>query len=120
LGYARPARQLHAVGAVVIELDIELLHYRFELMAQQLDEFPNTMATELTAWQLIDMHRKRPETTLRDNVAETSIQPPDRQKIRRRSLRRRFRKSSRPILCDVLRKKLIDRMGTLLESLSWQ
>jgi hypothetical protein len=95
------------------------------------------MATELTTWQVVDMNRKYPATTLQEKVAETSIFPRSRLELagltipRIRHLRRRTRSapkglpvqrapSTRPVLRPVLLQYFHDRMTKLLETLTWR
>jgi hypothetical protein len=106
-------------------------------MVEQCDDFPEEMATELTVWQVKDMHRHYPNTDLSGDTAETDIWPRSRipetnkKKIRRtmKHSRTTIRRSApsvkseqqRPILRPSLYDALVARMTTLMEKcLSWQ
>jgi hypothetical protein len=92
------------------------------------------MANELTAWQVEDMHRKFPNTDLKDHNATTKIWPrstaptTNKKKIMEAMRRPIVRKnpsakggSARPILRPELYDKLVKRMSELMEKcLSWQ
>ena len=116
-------------------------------MTKQLDAIPQEMYVELDEWQTDDVHFRRPYTKMvDDHTVETLIWPRHhrRPKARHHS-RARGRKSmrlthkqakaiaqkrvqsraraissQRPLLREFLFEKLIDRMNTLLENVSWQ
>jgi hypothetical protein len=93
------------------------------------------LGTELTNWQVEDMHRKYPNTDAADNTASTEIWPRSRAsqryvprqgpRQRRRVLitKPRMRQgriiSVRPILRPELYQKLVERFTALLEKLTW-
>jgi hypothetical protein len=108
-------------------------------MIENCDGFPEEMATELTAWQVEDMHRRYPNTDLKEDTVETDIWPrsraqeTDKKKIREAIKRPRiFRThspgikgikgtSNRPILRPSLYDMLVERMTALMERcLSWR
>jgi hypothetical protein len=96
------------------------------------------MADELTVWQIQDMHRRYPNTILKDKTVETDIWPHSRvverdqkkiEKIIRARRQSAGRKSvgvvrsgtHRPILRPILYLKLVERMYELMEKeLTWR
>jgi hypothetical protein len=118
----------------VVSLDTSKFDATLESMLKQLNAFPHKMADELTAWQVEDMHRKFPNTDLKENTATTKIWPrsrmpeTDKTKIRAAMRRPVIRKGSakpssgnRAILRPELYEKLVKRMDELMsKELSWQ
>ena len=125
---------------ITVSLDTSLVEQTLERMTEQLGEFPDAMAEELTDWQRDDMHRKYPNTTLEDTDASTLIWPRSRlaedthrQVAPRRAkwpprIKQRARApvaiarggSTRPLLRPELFEKLADRMAALMaDKLNW-
>jgi hypothetical protein len=131
---------------IEVHVDLSKLDKRLEGIINDIAVFPPKMAQELTDWQVEDMHRKYPNTSLEGNVATTGIWPRSRglgatlQRLTfhtRRAIRRRLhhgfravrtaallRKnpaSYRPILRPILFAQLCDRMLKLLdEQITWK
>lgn len=116
------------------ELDASGPLKSLDAMQEQIHQFPQEMAAELTRWQSEDMNRRYPNTTLEDNTAYTdiwprSVKPKQQKKQRRRWPPRRHVqthpidkvRSTRPILRESLYGMLVDRMDNLMSScLAWR
>jgi hypothetical protein len=103
---------------------------KFNALEKRIDELPkSTVPEELTAWQKEDMNRQWPNTEMASDGAATNVWSRSRLELKgeqrprpkRRIYTRRAQMpskrpgpSSRPILRDVLKQKLIDRMCALL------
>jgi hypothetical protein len=123
---------------LVISLDVSGLIARLEKMTEKLEQFPDKMADELTAWQVEDMHRHYPNTEKEGNAVTTEIWPRGRpwlennqkkinsiMRARRKAGRPVFgpvRKGThRPILREELFVKLCERMDALMaKELTWR
>ncbi len=112
---------------ISVEFDTSAIERRLQDMAARIAEFGKSdIPTELTAWQVEDMHRKYPNTETPDeHTAETDIWPTSRLALARRAAeperRRRVIVSQRPILRDELRARLCERMRLLMqEKLQWR
>ena len=124
----------------MIKVDIDTSGFAASLddMVQQINAFPEKMAQEMTDWQTEDMHRKYPNTVLKDKTVETDIWPRSRtsdtpRRLGVRLLRRRNREkrargtgtkvqqpSTRPILRESLWDQLCTRMTMLLDTIRWK
>jgi hypothetical protein len=117
---------------LAIVVDAIAIDIKLDAMSKELVLFEFHMREEMTAWQTEDMRRRYPNTTMRDNVVQTSVWPTTRlaaKKKKKRSVVRRVvggggvkrPKSARPILRPQLVDKLNERMTKLMvERLSWQ
>jgi hypothetical protein len=109
-------------------------------MTKQLADVPHEMYQEMDQWQTEDVHFRRAFTRLiTDTTVETVIWPRGRRRPKLRGIRwkggrkkrvlrappRRVRKPKpiavqRPLLRPFLFDKLVDRMNSILEKISWQ
>jgi len=112
---------------ITVDLDTSGIDRCLQRMVDKIAEFGKTdIPTELTAWQVEDMHRKYPNTETPDeHTAETDIWPTSRLALAKRAAeperRRRVIVSQRPILREVLRTRLHERMVALMqEKLRWR
>jgi hypothetical protein len=117
---------------LTLTIDTTELGKTIDSMIAQLAAFPQNMADELTRWQVEDMHRRYPNTTLQGNTATTEIWPTSRlpKKKKPRGLPRKAPirpasgvriHSQRPILRPELFDKLDQRMVQLMgDKLQWR
>jgi hypothetical protein len=110
---------------ITVDLDSSAVQRRLQSMTDRIQAFGKSdIPTELTAWQVEDMHRKYPNTETPDeHGAETEIWPTSRLALAKRAAEphRRVIVQHRPILREVLREQLRARMVALMqEKLRWR
>jgi len=105
--------------SLTIKIESESLQQTFDRMTETIDEFGKKhVPAGLMEWQVKDMRRKYPNIEIvNDKTAVTRIWPTSRKNMARPG----YRRSTRPILREVLFETLCKRMSDLMESeIQWR
>jgi hypothetical protein len=105
--------------SITIKLESDSLQHAFDRMTETIDEFGRKHMPEgLMEWQIKDMRRKYPNMDIVDDkTVVTRIWPTSRRNMAKPG----YRRSTRPILREVLFETLCQRMSNLMENeIQWR